>query len=222
MFSLFSPTAEAVTDNLDLSGKTYLVTGCAGGLGFESCRVLAMRNATVLCAARSVSRAQEACDAIQKKLIDSKGRLIPIACDLADPKSISACVSEVKNKGFKLDGILCNAGIMAVPKLTLVHGFESQWFTNHFGHFMLVNGLMDSLTPKGRVVVVSGDAYQWAFRNPLENLDGSKAYQPFRAYGTSKLCNVWFSNELARRMALVPGNQQTSNVLQLVSNWAAR
>ena len=148
----YGTTAEQVTDGLNLDGKTYLVTGCNSGLGQEALRVLTLRGARVVGTARTVQKAKEACDAV-------KGKTVPLACELSDPASVRACVASVKEQGIKLDGLICNAGIMALPKLEKAFGYELQFFTNHIGHFILVTGLLEQLTDTGRVVMLSSAAH---------------------------------------------------------------
>ena len=200
----FGSTAEQVTAGLDLHGQRILITGCNSGLGFEAMRVLALRGATVIGAARSRDKAAEACAQVS-------GATEPLACELSDPASVRAAVDEAR-KGGPLAAIIANAGIMALPRLELVHGVERQLFTNHVGHFLLVTGLLDHLTPTGRVVMLSSTAHLRAPAVGIEfdNLDGSKGYTPWAAYGQSKLANILFSNELARRLA---GTGRTSNAV---------
>lgn len=201
----YGSTAEEVTEGLNLTGKTYLVTGCNSGLGYEAVRVLALRGALVIGTARTVEKAKVACDSV-------KGKTLPMACELSDPKSVRACVAEVKSQGIVLDGIICNAGIMALPKLEQAFGYELQFFTNHIGHFILVTGLLDQLAPTGRVVMLSSAAHTGAPREGIqfENLSGEKGYGDWKAYGQSKLANLLFAKELARRFA---GSQRTANAV---------
>lgn len=198
-------TAEQVTQGLDLSGKTFLLTGCNSGIGRETLRVLSLRGARVLGAARNTNKAKEAIDACAPGAV-------PLECELSDPASVLACVQAVKQLGVPLDGIIANAGIMALPSLQVKCGLELQFLTNHVGHFMLVTGLVDQLVRDGRVVVVSSNAHKRAPREGIEfdNLDGRKGYAPWRAYGQSKLANLLFAKELARRLA---GTERTSNAL---------
>ncbi len=200
----YGSTAEQVTDGLQLAGQTILVTGCNSGLGHEAMRTLALRGARVVGTARTLATAQAACGAIA-------GLTVPLACELADPASVRACVAAVKQAGIRLDAILCNAGIMALPKLEKAHGYELQFLTNHIGHFMLVTGLLDTLTEAGRVVMLSSSAHRQAPKGGVEfdNLDGSKGYG-FRAYGQSKFANLLFAKELARRFA---GTAKTANAV---------
>ena len=201
----YGSTAEQVTEGLSLEGKTYLVTGCNSGLGQEALRVLALRGAKVIGTARSVDKAKAACDAIQ-------GQAVPLACELSDPASVRACVAEVKRQGLKLDGIIANAGIMALPKNEQKFGTELQLFTNHVGHFMLVTGLLEQLTETGRVVMLSSAAHTMAPKAGIEfdNLSGEKDYTPWKQYGQSKLANLLFAKELARRFA---GTKKTANAV---------
>jgi len=201
----YGSTAEEVTEGLSLQGKTMLVTGCNSGLGQEALRVLAMRGARVVGTARTLDKAKEACRA-------AGSAAVPLACELADPASVRACVEAVKAQGITLDALICNAGIMALPKLEQAHGIELQLFTNHVGHFILVTGLLDRLAPDGRVVVLSSDAHRLAPRGGIafDDLSGEKSYRPWRNYGQSKMANLLFAKELARRFA---GSKRTANAL---------
>ena len=198
-------TAEEVTAQLDLKGKTILVTGCNSGLGQEAMRVLALRGARVLGTARSVQKAKEACDAV-------KGDTVPLACELADPASVRACAKAVHDLGVRLDAIICNAGIMALPKLEQAHGYELQFFTNHIGHFILVTNLLDVLADDGRVVMLSSGAHRQAPKGGIEfdNLSGERAYGAWKMYGQSKMANILFAKELATRFK---GTKKTASAV---------
>jgi WW domain-containing oxidoreductase len=199
----FGSTAESVTEGLDLSGKVILVTGCNSGIGQETCRVLALRGATVLGTARTQEKANAACQGFPG------GKARGYACELADPKSVRACVEAVKADGRRLDAIIANAGIMALPRLEKAFGYELQFFTNHVGHFMLVTGLLDQLTDDGRVVMLSSAGHQFAPKGGIDfdNLDGSQRYSGITAYGRSKLADLLFAKELQRRFA---GSKKTA------------
>lgn len=201
----YASTAEEVTDGLDLTGKTILVTGVTSGLGAESARVLAARGARILGAARSREKAAEACRAFG-------GDAVPLACELSDPASVRSCVEEVRGLGQPVDVLLCNAGIMALPERTLHHGQELQFFTNHIGHFLLVTGLVDQLSEDGRVVMLSSDAHNMAPRTGIQfdDLTFEKGYRAWTAYGQSKLANLLFARWLARRFE---GTGRTANAL---------
>ena len=195
-------TTDEVTEGLDLSGKTYLVTGCNSGIGGDTLRILTERGARVIGAARTIEKADAACEA-------APGEAVGVACELSEPSSVLAAVRAVKDLGFELDGILCNAGIMALPTRTLLHGYEAQWFTNHVGHFILVTGLLDQLSAGGRVVMTSsyGHTMTYAEGIRLDDLSADQGYDQWRAYGQSKLSNILFANHLAT--LLKPG--QTAN-----------
>ena len=196
-------TAEEVTDGLDLAGTTWLVTGCNSGLGLETARVLSLRGGRIIAAARTLAKAA---DALKGLGIDG----LPVACELSDLASVREAVSEIRNGGL-LDGIVANAGIMALPALSQVHGYERQFFTNHMGHFVLVTGLLDRLTPAGRVVMLSSGAHYYAKRGmELDNLSGEADYDPWRMYGRSKLANILFARALSTRFA---GSTKTANAV---------
>lgn len=196
----YGSTADEVTAGMDLRGRTILVTGVTSGLGQETARVLLARGARVLGTARSAARATEA-------LAPWGGASAGLACELSDPSSVRACVAAVHAdcaaQGKKLDAVVCNAGIMALPRLQQAHGVELQFFTNHIGHFILVTGVLDALADDARVVMLSSEAHRYAPRVGIEldNLGGERGYFSWRAYGQSKLANLLFARELARRFA---------------------
>ena len=196
-------TAEQVTEGLDLTGKTYLVTGCNSGLGRETTRVLSKRGARVIALARTEKKASDALSAL-----GAEG--VPVACELSDLDSVRGAVHAVAEVGA-LDGIIANAGIMALPTLTQVKGLEAQFATNHLGHFVLITGIADALTPTGRVVMLSSGAHRMAKRGlELDNLSGETDYDPWRMYGRSKLANILFARSLAKQFA---GSGRTANAV---------
>jgi WW domain-containing oxidoreductase len=187
-------TAEEVCAGLDLSDKTILITGINSGLGYESGRVLSVCGAHIIGAARSLEKAEGAC-------ADFVGRCTPVACELSEPDSIHVCVELLKKRAQSIDVLLCNAGIMALPRLQQSHGIELQFFTNHIGHFILVTGLLDLLSQDGRVVMLSSRGHKFAPEGGIQfdNLSGERGYRGLRAYGQSKLANILFAKALARR-----------------------
>jgi NAD(P)-dependent dehydrogenase (short-subunit alcohol dehydrogenase family) len=209
----YGTTAMEVVAGCDLRGRTMLVTGCSSGLGLETIRALAAKGARVVAAARTADKARAACSAVGVGggSGEPKGDFLPVACDLSEPASIRACIDAERCDAGPLDAIICNAGVMAPPTLRLAHGYELQFFTNHIGHFILVTGLLDRLAPTGRVVVVASNAHRRAPAGvELDNLDGARGYVPMRAYGQSKLANILFTRELARRLG---GGGRTANCL---------
>ena len=201
----YGSTAEEVTAGLSLQGRTILVTGCSSGLGLEALRVLTLRGARVLGAARTLEKARAACAA-------AGAGAVPLACELADPGSVRACVEAVRRRGDRLDALVANAGIMALPRREQAYGVELQLFTNHVGHFVLVTGLLDQLAEDGRVVVLSSDAHRMAPREGIrfDDLGAERAYSPWVNYGQSKLANLLFAKELARRLG---GSRRTANAV---------
>ena len=201
----YGSTADDVTAGLDLGGKTILLTGCNSGIGFETLRTLTKRGAHVIAAARTVDKAE---DAGRR----AGGETTPVACELSEPASVLACAQSVKASGRVLDAIICNAGIMALPKLNQKFGYELQFFTNHIGHFILVTNLLDALADNGRVVVVSSNAHHRAPSEGIQfdNLSGERGYSGIRNYGQAKLANLLFANQLAKRL---DGTGKTANSL---------
>lgn len=185
-------TAEQVSAGLDLAGRHILVTGCNSGLGLETCRVLALRGATVIGAARTLEKAEAAVGPM-----GGRG----VACELSEPASVRAAVASLGN-GPPLDAIVCNAGIMALPERQVMHGVELQLFTNHVGHFILVTGLLPRLVEGGRVVVLSSAAHKGAPKEGirLDDLGAERSYGAWANYGQAKLANLLFARELARRL----------------------
>lgn len=197
-------TAEEVTRGLDLTGRTIAITGCNSGLGYETTRALSARGARVIGLARTIDRAKEACA--------RHPGATPIACDLAEPGSVLSAVDSIRSAGDTLDAIIANAGIMATPKLELVHGYERQFFTNHVAHHLLVTRLLDRLAPEGRVVVLSSSLHASAPPEGIrfDDLDGRYGYSPWTAYGRSKLANILFAKHLSGRL---PRARQTANAV---------
>ncbi len=192
-----SSTAEEVTEGLDLSGLTIAITGANSGLGYETMRVLAMRGAHVIGIARTQSKAEEACASIA-------GNTTPMFLDLADWESVVRCAEKIRATNMPLDGLITNAGIMALPELELVNGVEKQFAVNHLGHFILINQLRKPVlaAPQGRFTQLSSLAHRSADKGiEFDNLDGSKHYDPFTAYGVSKLANALCARELAAQIS---------------------
>jgi NAD(P)-dependent dehydrogenase (short-subunit alcohol dehydrogenase family) len=201
----YGSSAEDVTKGLDLAGKTILVTGCNSGIGLETVRVLAMRGARVIGTARTEEKGRDAMARV-------KGETLSVACELAEPASVRACVERVKKDGARLDAIVCNAGIMALPTRQVAHGIELQLFTNHFGHFILVTGLLDRLADDGRVVAVASSAHHNAPPQGIlfDDLSMERGYSPWSAYGQSKIANILFAKGLAKRFE---GTKKTANAI---------
>jgi len=180
----------------DLSGRTYLVTGANSGLGFETTRALASAGGEVALACRDLGRAGAALDAIQSAAPDA--RVEAVELDLASLDSVARFADAWAER--RLDGLVNNAGVMALPRRTTADGFEMQLGTNHLGHFALTGRLLPRLlaTPGARVVNVSSTMHKIG-RMAWDDLQGETRYGKWRAYGQSKLANLLFTYELQRR-----------------------
>ena len=201
-------TAEEVTAGLDLSGRTYVITGANSGLGLETMRVLSLRGAHVIGIARTPEKARAACDSVG-------GATTPAHLDLGVPASIVSCAEQIRAMDVPIDGLICNAGIMALPELAQINGIEKQFAVNHLGHFILINQLYDTVlaADQGRFVIVSSDAHNSAPEAGIqfEDLGFDRGdYKPWTAYGHSKLANALCARELARRLE---GSTATANSL---------
>jgi len=197
----YASTAEEVTEGVDLSGKSFLITGVNSGLGKETARVIAKRGGRVLGAARSETKATGALQGFEGA--------VPVTCELGDPDSVRGAIETVKTLG-SIDVIIANAGIMALPERELLHGQEKQFYVNHVGHFQLVTGLLESLAPEGRIVILSSSAHTMAPEGGIrfDDLSFEQGYEGWTAYGQSKLANLLFAKELSRRLE---GTDQVAN-----------
>lgn len=200
-------TAEEVTEGLDLTGKTAVVTGANSGLGYETMRVLAMRGAHVIGTGRTLEKAKTACASID-------GKATPAVLELTDLDSCAACGQQIIDMDVPIDMLILNAGIMALPERQQVKGIERHLWVNHFGHFAFANPLIDQVkaAEQGRVVVLSSLGHKFAPESGIQfdNLAGDGEYNANEMYGQSKLANGLYSLELARRFE---GTSTTSNSL---------
>ncbi len=191
-------SADQVLAGIDLTGKRIIVTGCNSGLGYETMNAFAANGATVIGLARTIEAASRAC-------AQASPVCIPVACDLTNFDSIVAALATIHGLAQPLDAIVANAGIANQPSLATHYGVELQFLTNHIGHFMLVNGLVDLLREgSGRIVLVSSAAS--ITKAPIEgimfdNLDGHRFYEPSTFYAQSKLASALYARELSRRLA---------------------
>ena len=201
----FATTCDDVAAGYDLSGKTILITGCNSGLGYESMRTLASRGAHVIGTARTLEKAEQACSSVE-------GQTTPLVCELTDMDSVAACAiaaDELLNNSNKhLDVLMCNAGIMALPKLEQVDvngvTLEKQFVVNHLGHYLLTRNLLSQVeAAAGRVMMLSSTGYSLAPAEGIQfdNLSAAVKYKSFSAYGQTKLSNALFADEVARRYA---------------------
>src|ERR1700677_5265235 len=147
-------TTDEVLDGVDLTGKRILVTGVSAGLGVETARTLAAHGAHVVGAARDLKKAEVATKQVRAEAAKGGG-LELVELDLASLASVRACADGLVSAGKPFDLIIANAGIMACPKSQTSDGFETQFGTNHLGHFVLVNRIASLLRPGSRLVNLS-------------------------------------------------------------------
>ena len=191
-------TTDQVLEGINLSGKRVLVTGVSAGIGVETARALASHGAEVVGAARDLSKAQKATQRVRAGAALG-GSLSVIQLDLASLESVRRCADGLLAAGKPFDLIIANAGVMACPKGTTADGFETQFGTNHLGHFVLVNRIASLLKSGARLVNLSSAGHRFAdvdLEDP--NFEHSQ-YAEFVAYGRSKTANVLFAVEFDRR-----------------------
>ena len=191
-------TTDEVLDGIDLTGKRALVTGVSAGLGVETARVLAAHGASVVGTARDLDKARRAIAKAQSDA-GTAGAITVVPLDLASLASVRACADGLIAEGKPFDLVIANAGVMACPQGTTADGFETQFGTNHLGHFVLVNRIASLLNPDARVVVLSSAGHRRA-DVALEDPNFERTpYDAFVAYGRSKTANVLFAVEFDRR-----------------------
>lgn len=185
-------------DSIDLSHKTILITGANAGLGYEAAIYFAERKANVIGAVRSLKRGEIARSAILESFPNAQVSFLE--CDLASTESINTFAKVVKSKFPKIDILLNNAGIMAVPYSTTKEGYEMQIGVNHLGHFRLTAQLFDHLNDHARIVNVSSMAHLQGTLDLNDLFYQSRPYHSFKAYAQSKLANLLFTHELNVRI----------------------
>ncbi len=180
-------------------GRTAVVTGANSGIGFETARVLATKGARVVLGCRSAERGQAAVDRLRDRVPDADAVFAPL--DLGSLASIEAFAKELCTREPRLDLLVNNAGVMMPPLGRTADGFELQFGTNHLGHFALTGRLLERLcaTPGARVVTVSSLAHFWG-RIDFDDPNWAGRYNATLAYGQSKVANLLFARELARRL----------------------
>src|SRR4051812_18818640 len=185
----------------DQTGHTVLVTGANSGLGLRSAEALASAGARVLLGCRNLDKGAKALEDVRQ--VASGADPVLVLLDLADLTSVRKAAEVVEATVDKLDVLINNAGVMGIPKARTADGFEMQFGTNHLGHFALTGLLLPALLerPGARVITMSSGAHMYG-RIRFGNLQGERHYQRWVAYGQSKLANLLFAFELARRAAL--------------------
>jgi NAD(P)-dependent dehydrogenase (short-subunit alcohol dehydrogenase family) len=203
------------------SGRTAVVTGASGGLGLETARVLAGHGADVVLACRDAAKAERAAGLIRAETGPARVRIVHL--DLGSLASVREAAEEIRSACPRLDLLINNAGVMAVPTRQLSgDGFELTLAVNHLGHFALTGLVLDRLlaTPGSRIVTVSSIGHRMGPGTmQFDDLQFSQNYHPWHTYWQSKLANLLFTYELQRRLAAAsagpialaahPGNART-------------
>src|SRR5712672_2360338 len=182
-------------------GRLAVVTGANTGLGFETARVLAARGASVVLAVRDTGKDKAAAARIAAAAPGADVTVQPL--DLASLESIRAAAGELRARHPAIDLLINNAGVMFPPRQATRDGFELQLGTNHLGPFALTGLLLEQMlpVPGSRVVTLSSLAHRLRARINFDDLQGERSYRRVGAYGQSKLANLMFAYELARRLS---------------------
>ena len=196
-------------DMPDMTGKVVVITGANSGLGLESTKAIAAKGATVVMACRNLAKAEkaknEALQTVPNAILDV------MQLDNASLDSVRAFADAFKAKYDRLDLLLNNAGVMAIPRTETVDGFEMQLGVNHLGHFALTGLLLDVITStQGARIHNTSSSAAFGGSINLDDLMGEQSYSRWGAYGQSKLANAVFAKELNRRLKAA-GHDTISN-----------
>jgi NAD(P)-dependent dehydrogenase (short-subunit alcohol dehydrogenase family) len=192
-------TTEDVLAGVDLKGKRILVTGVSAGLGVETARALVAHGADVVGAARDLEKAKRATSEVSKTAAESGASFEVVELDLASLKSVRAAADKLVDDGRLFDVIIANAGVMATPIAKTEDGFETQFGTNHLGHFVFVNRIAKLIKVGGRLVNLSSSGHRFSNVDLNDPNFETTSYEPFVAYGRSKTANILFAVEFDRR-----------------------
>ena len=210
-------TTEDVLTGVNLQGKRILVTGVSAGIGVETARSLVAHGAQVVGAARDLTKAEAATAQVRTDAAAHSGSFELVALDLGSLKSVRACADALLAKGGRFDVVIANAGVMATPFGHTADGFETQFGTNHLGHFVLVNRIAPLMGTGSRLINLASSGHRFANVN-LEDTNFERTpYEPFVAYGRSKTANILFAVAFDQRhrkrgiraAAVHPGGIQT-------------
>lgn len=202
-----SSTAEEVTQGIDGTGLTAIVTGASSGIGTETARVLALRGVHVVMAVRNMAAGKDVKEAIVKEIPSAKVDAMEL--DVSSLESVRKFASEYNGQGRPLNILINNAGIMASPFMLSKDNIELQFATNHLGHFLLTHLLLDTMkktarksSREGRIVNVSSQAHRFAYSEGIrfDKINDESVYGSWGAYGQSKLANILHAKELAKRL----------------------
>ncbi|CAM8971433.1 unnamed protein product [Rhodiola kirilowii] len=202
-----SSTAEQVTQGIDASDLTAIVTGASSGIGVETTRVLALRGAHVVMAVRNVVAGKSICENICKENPNAKIDVMEL--DLSSMASVRSFASMYISSGLPLNILINNAGVMGTPFILSQDNIELQFATNHIGHFLLTHLLLDTMRStakeskrEGRIVNVSSEGHRFAYSEGIkfDKINDESSYNRFRAYGQSKLANILHAHQLAKNL----------------------
>ncbi|PPD93944.1 hypothetical protein GOBAR_AA35789 [Gossypium barbadense] len=205
-FSAYS-TADDVTQGIDGTALTAIVTGASSGIGVETARVLALRGVLVVMAVRNLDAGRNVKEAIHKEINGAKIDVMQL--DLSSMASVRKFASEFQSSTLPLNILINNAGVMATPFMLSHDNIELQFATNHLGHFLLTNLLLDTMKltareskREGRIVNLSSKGHRIVYGegNPFDHINDESGYFPRFAYGQSKLVNILHANEFSRRL----------------------
>lgn len=193
-----------------MTGKICMITGSNAGIGEETARVLAGRGATVVVVGRSAERCAAAAEAIRRSTGHSAVEFL--VADLSTSRGIRGLAEQFQTRHPRLDVLVNNAGAMFAARQENSDGIEMTFALNHLAYFLLTNLLLDSLraAPRARIVNVASDAHRMVRGLNFDDLQNRNRYQGFRVYSQSKLANILFTYELARRLE---GTNITANAL---------
>jgi NAD(P)-dependent dehydrogenase (short-subunit alcohol dehydrogenase family) len=206
-------------DDIDqkMQGKIVIITGANSGIGKETARVLAKMGATIIIFCRNRERGEAALQELKKQTHSNNIELIIV--DLADPDSIHNAVTQFKEKYNKLDVLINNAGLTLSKRQITSLGYEKTFAVNHLGHFLLTTLLLDTLkeSAPSRIINVASNVHKFA-NLQFDDINQKSHYRGLLAYANSKLANLLFTYELARRLkgtgvtvnALHPGFVRTN------------
>jgi NAD(P)-dependent dehydrogenase (short-subunit alcohol dehydrogenase family) len=186
-------TTDDVLSGVNLKGKRILVTGVSAGLGVETARSLAAHGAQVVGAARDLNKAEGATTQVRKDAAANGGSFELIELDLANLNRVRACAHGLLAKGEPFDVVIANAGVMATPFGHTADGFETQFGTNHLGHFVLVNRIASLIRDGGRLINLSSSGHRYGNVDLDDPNFERTPYEPFVAYGRSKTANILFA-----------------------------
>jgi NAD(P)-dependent dehydrogenase (short-subunit alcohol dehydrogenase family) len=184
---------------INLRGKRILVTGVSAGLGVETARSLAAHGAHVVGAVRNLAKAKAATAQVHNDAAGSGGSFELIELDLANLKNVRACADKLVAKGEPFDVVIANAGVMATPFGHTADGFETQFGTNHLGHFVFVNRIASLIRSGGRLINLSSAGHRFSNVDLGDPNFERTPYEPFIAYGRSKTANILFAVAFDKR-----------------------